>query len=378
MPESETIRIFLELKNSIGSEMSSSLSPVKGSGGIEFVFFLAALNSIRSDLHSPTSQLTIFHLSECLTVINSYKSPTQRKLLLVKETNNTTSVVSTLDLPCLQVTAVFHILYGIMQSRVTLDSTILADVLGSALRMFLRIVVHALCPSSLKKAYVYLITALLDPKSKVYDQFRGTAFEVDIVGSIGMCLKKYIGETLRDCLILVSPLLPHYTNFSTVFVQALYRLDDQLRVDLIQMGKNDSKVPWDTPFLFEKDCVSITKTWSSYGIMMGVYNHLSTSKKPIDAASLQILSSALHSELQKDIAIEERIPPKAADMIFDKLSEYVIAGLAVPETSTQCWDTLLQFMNLCTGNAIQTVPKPNLEKQYHPRSINLYPHPRKK
>jgi hypothetical protein len=193
----ERVRIILDIKNVLGND---TLNPVKTTTGIEFLFFLAAFSSIKGKLFSKTNQLTILHLSECLTVINTFKSPNQRKLLLIsKDTNKnaSTCIISTVDLPSLQVTAILHILNGIIESKVPLDLHILADVLGSALRFFFKIVLHPFCSSNLRKAYLALMITLLDKKNG-FNHLYDHSFSNDILGSLLTMLKKCNGEILRD------------------------------------------------------------------------------------------------------------------------------------------------------------------------------------
>jgi hypothetical protein len=356
--DAEMVRIFLELKNSITNEMGGSLAPVKSSG-VEYVFFLAAFNSIRGhSLHSPTSQLTIFHLSECLTVINSYKSSTQRKLLLVSKDatkNASTSIVSTLDLPALQVASIFHILHGIIDAKVTLDLSILSDVLGSALRMFLRIIVHPHCPSNLRKAYVHLVVKLLDKKSIVYGHIENTALETDLLGSLTMFLKKFHGDLLRDVLIQVTPLLGSYIQLSTPFVAALLKLDDKVKNELLSGGQKYHKVSWDAPFLFDVDHENMTSAWYTFGIAMGLFNMIKASTSPIDMNSLHLLLVLLQTELRKEEGIDERMSKKAVDNLFSRFSDFIIAALAVPDTSSASWEAFSMFMNLCSYEVIAKV-----------------------
>ena len=93
--DAECVRIFLDLKNIICESSSTILGGAGGNQGgnasgnqssssSEYLFFFAAFNAIdHHPIHSATNQLTVFHLSECLTIINSYKSPLQRRSLLV-------------------------------------------------------------------------------------------------------------------------------------------------------------------------------------------------------------------------------------------------------------------------------------------------------
>ena len=194
----DLVRIFMELKNSIISE-NSSLNK-QAPTGTEFLFFLAAFDAIEeSSLHSSNSQSTVFHLSECLTVINSFKTPNQRRSLLVsndEEKNINPSLVSSTDLPSLEVSAVLHILNSILKSRIQLR--ILQEVVSSALQIFFKIVVHSNCPSNIRKAYVVLLLQLLETgKAQEMD------IEKDVFGSLILMFRKFKGETLRDGLFLL-------------------------------------------------------------------------------------------------------------------------------------------------------------------------------
>jgi hypothetical protein len=358
IPDAECVRIFLELKNTIGNEMIGTIT-AKGTSGVEFVFFLAAFNSLKGiSIHSSTSQLTIFHLSECLTIINSYKSSSQRMLLLVSKdpTKNTnTNVISNIDVPSLQVTCILHILYGIITSNVNLELNILSDVLGSALRMFLKIALHGSCPSNLRKAYIHLVVTLLDKKSTAHQHIESTAFETDLIGSIASFLKQFNGEVLRDVIIMTNGLISSYPSLSTAFVSALKRLPEEVRLDLLYPTKKYVQVSWDAPFLFDKDYKNVPLSWWSFGIAMGLLNLTSSSNTPLDGTSLLILHSVLLSETNKKEGIDDTLAQNDIDKLLDLFALPVIAALAVQETATPAWDVFGLFMVLSSTETVMNV-----------------------
>ena len=208
--DAECVRIFMDLKNIINE--SSSFSSGTGGGGnqggnssgnpsntsSEYLFFFAAFNAIEyHQIHSASNQLTVFHLSECLTIINSYKSPLQRRSLLVaaeEERNASSSVISSAEIPCLEVSAMLHILSSILRCKVSLHRLkILSDVICSALRIFFKIVIHSACPSNIRKAYLQVLLQL---------NGSGEAAELglqnDVFSALVFILKKFKGETLKD------------------------------------------------------------------------------------------------------------------------------------------------------------------------------------
>lgn len=191
------VKFILELKSNISID-SPKLSP--SSSGSEYIFFLSAFNSFNDQsMHSMTNQTTIFHLSECLTIINSYKTIAQRKLLLIQkeQTKNNQTVISSIELPSLEVTAVLNILSFILKSSVTMKLKIMSDVLLSALRIFYKIALHPFCTSSVKKAYIALVVNLMDPSLKVHGTIE-PLIETELKGTLVTFMKKYNGKALSD------------------------------------------------------------------------------------------------------------------------------------------------------------------------------------
>lgn len=195
--DAECVRIFLDLKNMI-NEGSMTLSKQNSSNtSSEYMFFFAAFNAIEFHrIHSASNQLTVFHLSECLTIINSYKSSLKRRSLLVaseEEKNASSSVISTADVPCLEVSAMLHILASILRCKVSLQLRILSDVICSALRIFLKIVLHSGCPSNIKKAYIQILILLNGT-----EEATSLGIQNDVFSALVLIMKKLKGETLKD------------------------------------------------------------------------------------------------------------------------------------------------------------------------------------
>ncbi|KAJ3256422.1 hypothetical protein HK103_005551 [Boothiomyces macroporosus] len=171
------------------------------SPGSEYIFFLSAFNAIGDfKAHSSTNQLTVFHLSECLTIINSYKGSDQRRSLLETDQSKTADKSSPANYPAYEVTAVLHILASIIKNNVSLKLRVLSDVICSALRIFFKIALHQLCPNSIRKAYVAVTLALLDPRYEAYQDIQEMGIINDLLGVLTLGLKRFEGECLRDCI----------------------------------------------------------------------------------------------------------------------------------------------------------------------------------
>lgn len=116
---------------------------VQSKFGSECIFFLASFNAIQDyPIHSTNSHLTLFHLSECLTIINAYKGTGERRSLLMNNSQRTSEyendpqrpiILTSMDLPALETSAALHIIATIIISKVSLRHRIMADV------------VHVLC-----------------------------------------------------------------------------------------------------------------------------------------------------------------------------------------------------------------------------------------
>lgn len=201
--DADNVRVFLDLKNLISCD-SQTTQLVRKTSGTEYLLFLAAFNVIECQhLHSESKQLTVFHLSECLSVINTYKTSNERRSLLVAEEaekNSSCAVISTFDIPSLEVSAVLHILASILRSKVSLQLKVLADVVCSALRIFIKIVLHANCPSNIRKAY----TAVLLELFQAGDAILELRIKKDILTSAALMLLRFKGDVLRDGILWVA------------------------------------------------------------------------------------------------------------------------------------------------------------------------------
>jgi hypothetical protein len=152
-----------------------------------------------------TNQTTILFLSECLATINSYKKIGPRKSILVQKAdskNQSAVVISSDDLPSLEVSSVLHILCGILSSGVTLELAILSDVVLAALRIFYKIAIHQHCPPCVQKAYIFLILTLINPDRAVYDSV-GPTIKSELIGTLSVCLSKFNGPPLISGKFLI-------------------------------------------------------------------------------------------------------------------------------------------------------------------------------
>eukprot|EP00842_Homolaphlyctis_polyrhiza_P001482 jgi/Hompol1/2334/HPOL_002176-RA len=222
--ESERVRYFLDIKAIMNREkVQSPLIQSKSASGSEFIFFLASFNSIDDyPLHSSQYQFTVFHLSECLTIINAFKGTGQGNALLLSSMNVPSiasdisanpgiTILSTADLPALEVSAALHIVASIIRAGVPLEHQIMTDVVDSALRTFLKIVINPQCSSHLQKSYVNVVVALLEtlPIDSPRESFEHILLK-DLLGVVNSLLKWFSGEPLRagNCVFLIRY---HYT-----------------------------------------------------------------------------------------------------------------------------------------------------------------------
>ncbi|KAI8897795.1 hypothetical protein BC833DRAFT_592295 [Globomyces pollinis-pini] len=361
--DSDRIKIFLDLKTVITSGSISQSGSQNSYSGAEYIFFLAAYNSIEgTNLHSVSSQLTVFHLSECLNIINSYKSSNQRRSLLVyKEDLPTKNSITSQDIPSLEVSGTLHILASILDCKVSLKLRVLADVVGSALRIFFKIVLHPNCPSHLKKAYLRVVFALMNPELASQLELMSSGISNELIGVINIFLKKYSDEVLRDTLLLMSPFLSHYPHLSFAFVTALIHLDEN-RLSQLLITDKPQIVSWGLAFLFDKEVPNVCDVWFSYGLLMGIVKWVESCKGHMSCNTLLVLRTILEKERDKPEYTEEdfedeeslkelkatkKIPKNAINYIYTILADNIINSFAVHDTCHIAWDVWVSFIALC-------------------------------
>jgi hypothetical protein len=150
---------------------------------------LAAFNQDKGNIHQNNNQLTVFHLSECLNIINRYKANEQREILLSNHDSNIASF---------EVSGVLHILTSIVKSNVSLKLKVFEDVICSALRIFFRIILDQQCPSNICKAYIALVLSLQDPVFHAFSEISQLGLLSDIQSVLSFSLDQFRGSKLMD------------------------------------------------------------------------------------------------------------------------------------------------------------------------------------
>ncbi|KAL5033737.1 hypothetical protein RTP6_001663 [Batrachochytrium dendrobatidis] len=212
--EIDRVRIFMEIKASIHKDkLQWPATRSKSSSGSEFIFFLASFNAIYNyPIHSATYQFTVLHLSECLTIINAFKRSNQGNVLFLPLKNGSTTIsdtsanpgvtiLSTADIPALEVSAALHIVAAIIRAGVPLEHRVMADVVDSSLRAFLKIVINPQCPCALQKAYMKVVVTLLEilPIDCLRESPEFTLLQ-DLLGIANTLLKWFTGEVLKTSM----------------------------------------------------------------------------------------------------------------------------------------------------------------------------------
>ncbi|KAL2912752.1 hypothetical protein HK105_207744 [Polyrhizophydium stewartii] len=380
--ETERVRIFLEIKTIMNKEkLQSPLIQSKSASGSEFIFFLASFNSIDDyPLHSAAFQFTVFHLSECLTIINAFKGSGQSNALLLSSMNVPAiasdisanpgiTILSTADLPALEVSAALHIVAAIIRSGVPLEHRVMTDVVDSALRTFLKVVINPQCSSHLQKAYMNVVIALLE--TLPIDQPRDSleyALLKDLLGIVNNLLKWYSGEPLRAALIMTAGVQHRHQRLCAPFVRGLVSVGDAMRVELLKLPaerKAKQVFSWDLPFLLDQARPFIYQVWSGFGVGMGVCKATEFSRSPLEGPYLQILwaiardeSAALVDAPAKSRtgapgdSVRHLVPQSAWNHLFLCLSDHIIASLAVHELSDLAWNVFTGFMQICSRETI--------------------------
>ncbi|KAJ1334761.1 hypothetical protein BSLG_007916 [Batrachochytrium salamandrivorans] len=343
------------------------------SSGNEFIFFLASFNAERChNIHSVSYQSTVLHLSECLMIINAFKGSGKEDALLCfsinapslslgMPANTEIANLSTADLPALEVSAALHVVAAIVRAGISLEHRIMANVVNSALRTFLKIILCPQCSSAMQKAYIHVVVALLEtlPLDSPADSPQ-CALLMELLDIIDNILKWYQGQSLRAALILTAGVLHRHPRLCTSYVRGLVSLGDTIRTELLKptTGENSGSIlSWDLPFLLDYCRPQISDIWHEFGISMGVCKATEHSQNPLEFSYLQIICAAVHSfQLPPKSSSEDSsvliVPQNAWNHIFLNLSDQIISSLAVNENLDLAWDVFSGFMNICSKDVI--------------------------
>ncbi|XJO72260.1 hypothetical protein BDV3_003400 [Batrachochytrium dendrobatidis] len=371
--EIDRVRIFMEIKASIHKDkLQWPATRSKSSSGSEFIFFLASFNAIYNyPIHSATYQFTVLHLSECLTIINAFKRSNQGNVLFLPLKNGSTTIsdtsanpgvtiLSTADIPALEVSAALHIVAAIIRAGVPLEHRVMADVVDSSLRAFLKIVINPQCPCALQKAYMKVVVTLLEilPIDCLRESPEFTLLQ-DLLGIANTLLKWFTGEVLKTMLIFISKVLYKHQTLCTAFVRGLVNAGDTVRLDLLKATtkKNSNHtITWNLPFLLDENKPQIYKVWWEYGVCMGVRSVTECSKSPLEASHLEIIWTMMRERRQSECTDDQNsrpiVPQAAWNHVFLLLSDHIIANLAIQELSDLAWSVFCGFMQVCSGDTI--------------------------
>ena len=172
MEDQERVQVFLELKHLMNKDNLQLPNAMKF--GSQCIFFLASFNAIQDySFHSNDSKVTLFHLNHCLTIINAYHLSADRRALLAQSckkptspTDGQTVVLTTLDLPGLELSAALHVLINIIKCQVSLQHPIMNNVLKTSLETLYTVIIGSQCPPHLQKSYLALIITLIERNEK--------------------------------------------------------------------------------------------------------------------------------------------------------------------------------------------------------------------
>ncbi|KAH6571491.1 hypothetical protein BASA62_003813 [Batrachochytrium salamandrivorans] len=373
-PESDRVRVLLDLKALVNKDRAPyPVVQSSSSSGNEFIFFLASFNAERChNIHSVSYQSTVLHLSECLMIINAFKGSGKEDALLCfsinapslslgMPANTEIANLSTADLPALEVSAALHVVAAIVRAGISLEHRIMANVVNSALRTFLKIILCPQCSSAMQKAYIHVVVALLEtlPLDSPADSPQ-CALLMELLDIIDNILKWYQGQSLRAALILTAGVLHRHPRLCTSYVRGLVSLGDTIRTELLKptTGENSGSIlSWDLPFLLDYCRPQISDIWHEFGISMGVCKATEHSQNPLEFSYLQIICAAVHSfQLPPKSSSEDSsvliVPQNAWNHIFLNLSDQIISSLAVNENLDLAWDVFSGFMNICSKDVI--------------------------
>lgn len=190
--EENRVKIFLDLKFMISGTAKD---------GCEFMFFLAAFNAIQDyPIHSTNGRMTLFHQSECLTVLNSYKSFPERRILAVQKqaaTESSTITITSADIPALESSATLHIIASMISSNVDISEIHMSNLLYDAIKMHFKIVLNIDCPIHFQKAYINLIVCLLEGTKLSKERTWEAELIADAVQILANIMQSSTGDVLR-------------------------------------------------------------------------------------------------------------------------------------------------------------------------------------
>ncbi|KAJ3331639.1 hypothetical protein HDU76_002646 [Blyttiomyces sp. JEL0837] len=447
MPDAEKVRALLYLKNIINSNstmtkfMGLPTSPAPSSDtGNPFIYFLCAIqldeamehpeitlhnrfplsskDGLGSDVGKSmsSSQYTTLLLSECLTVVNTYRRVAAQGGLFASPSAVT------------EVAAAMHLLASLAKhgsvtqqndssagrqaqtsnqddyaklgrektflrsdsdsSSLTLtDSSTISsavglipdgvagDIVDAHGKGYLRAILHPGCPPYLQKAYIAFLAAVLNEIGEGHPLAKMTR---EAAGGV----LKWVGDdVLRTALIIMAGTLERHPSLCSPFVRGLTSLDESVRTSLLSIPatatsywstgsttdllagaailfQKDAKeilwVSWDLPFILQQPFSRIVDKWWPFGIAMGICQLSKVSLLP--RCFLQILLSVSVSALMTK---KQAHAPSIKDpwsSIFGYIAEDLYAALVHEDTSEIATNVLEAFIRLRGAHIANTLP----------------------
>jgi hypothetical protein len=156
------------------------------------------------------------------------------------------------------------------------------------------------------------------------------------------------------------------------FVYAVLKLEEWQRIAILfPTVKDPPPISWDSPFLYDRPCKNIIRTWNGQGIGRGctfidlaLIQIYGTSNESINTKGLQLIQALIQSELIKQEKAEKEHSEDAGmqpmsteklDELYINLNEQLFCSLGNEATTVLAWEVFVSFMLACTPEVVTKV-----------------------
>ncbi|KAI8908529.1 hypothetical protein EDD86DRAFT_191447 [Gorgonomyces haynaldii] len=355
--DQDRLKIFLDLKNLINQNHATQSNKF----GSQCIFFLASFNAIEDyPMHSNQSRLTLFNLSECLTIINSYHSSAERRQLLQNSCyrpqspfqDTETVILTSLDLPALELSASLHVITAIIRGKVNSQHNVMSDVIQTCLVVLLKVVNLENCPPHFQKAYLNLLTSLLE-------SWKNTdRVQEPLIGQCTLVLANLLqiatGDVLKTALLLSAPLLQYHPQLACSYLQGIMNLSEKAKTLFLTPSILNQRqlVNWELPFLLGSERTVVRDSQWGFSVIMGICRFVveKTQPKQLDRPLLVVLKGVLQILLENESY--KAIDAQEWENVFSHLSNAMISSLISNDVADLAWNAWTMFFPMCSQDTV--------------------------
>ncbi len=336
LPDSDRVKIFMNLKNILVSvEKASSV-------GSATILFLAAFNAIADyPIHTITSRVTLYHLSECLNILNEYKSSLMQACRAERHLG--------INQLLLQSSAAVHVLAAIVKAGVSMDNAIFSDFVSILATYLLSHILDESCPISMQKAILNLLSAYLKKRDR-------DAPLNELTRSAGLILQNSSKELLATAMVLFSDILNVNTFLSTSYVKGLLNSDPSWFKSFLDgiHAKKEFVIDWELPFMLNAKYEFEADTDWSICILLGCCKKLEGAQT-LSFRELTLINSVMSVVVDRND--HDRVSQSLWDEAFLVLSDYLMIHLPVPESCQMAWNVWSSLAAICSSAAVKSVKR---------------------